>query len=193
MAKKKLLALSVIAAAVCGAAAGALALRAGAGPNELRAHATIVGNGITGEARFIQAPVDKNLPEPTVEVEVMVKGEALAPGRHGFHIHENASCDPPAFLTAGGHFDPGPFGNSTPVDANHPFHAGDLPNLEVNEAGVGHLQATTSRITLSPGPLSVFDANGSAVIVHLNPDQGINGVAGASGGPRVACGVIELD
>jgi Cu-Zn family superoxide dismutase len=70
---------------------------------------------------------------------------------------------------------------------------GDLPNLEVNEAGVGHLRATTSRITLSPGPLSVFDANGSAVIIHGNQDQGITGAAGSgvSGGPRLACGLIE--
>jgi Cu-Zn family superoxide dismutase len=49
----------------------------------------------------------------------------------------------------------------------------------------------SSRITLSPGPLTIFDANGSAVIVHLNPDSGQPGVTGASGGPRIACGVIQ--
>ena len=70
---------------------------------------------------------------------------------------------------------------------------GDIPNLQVNEAGVGHLKATTSRITLSDGPLSVFDANGSAVIIHLNTDNGGPGVTGTSGGPRVGCGVIEVD
>ena len=37
-----------------------------------------------------------------------------------------------------------------------------------------------------------FDANGSAVIVHLNPDRGEPGVTGASGGARIACGVIQL-
>ena len=37
-----------------------------------------------------------------------------------------------------------------------------------------------------------FDANGSAVIVHLNPDRGETGVTGASGGARIACGVIQL-
>jgi Cu-Zn family superoxide dismutase len=113
--------------------------------------------------------------------------------RHGFHIHENALCEPPAFLSALGHFDPGPFSSSLPVDTNHPFQAGDLPSLEVNAAGVGHLRTTTSRITLSPGPRSVFDANGGSVIVYLNPDQGLPGVPGASGGPRIACGIIELD
>jgi Cu-Zn family superoxide dismutase len=67
---------------------------------------------------------------------------------------------------------------------------GDLPNLIASGHGVGRLRHTTSRITLSPGPLSVFDADGSAVIVHLNPDRGIPGAPSASGGPRVACGVI---
>ena len=60
-----------------------------------------------------------------------------------------------------------------------------------NRHGVGRLRHTTSRITLSPGPLALFDADGSAVIVHLNPDRGINGATGTSGGPRVACGVIH--
>jgi Cu-Zn family superoxide dismutase len=165
-----------------------------AGQNVLRATAVIQGapgSGISGVVRFTQAPADQNLPEPGVWVVAQVHG--LTPGLHGFHIHEVGLCEPPGFLTAGGHFDPGPFGHSTPVDANHPFHMGDLPNLVANPAGVGHLNTLTSRITLSPGPLSIFDVNGSAVIVHQNPDQGMTGAAGASGGPRMGCGVIELD
>jgi superoxide dismutase, Cu-Zn family len=48
-------------------------------------------------------------------------------------------------------------------------------------------------VTLSAGPLSLFDVDGSAVIVHGNPDQGTTGEpkSGVSGGPRVACGAIE--
>ena len=109
---------------------------------------------------------------------------------HGFHIHEVGSCEA-AFAAAGGHFDPGP--NSNPsADGNHPFHMDDLPNLVVNEDGKGKIDTSTSRITLSPGPLSVFDGNGSAVIVHLNQDQGTTGVAGGAGGPRIACGIIQM-
>ena len=166
----------------------------GNGGNVLRATAVVEGapgSGISGEVHFTQAPADADAPAPGVWVVARVKG--ISPGEHGFHIHETGTCVAPAFTSAGGHFDPGPFGNSTPVDANHPFHMGDLPNLVASAGDVGHLNAETSRITLSPGPLSIFDANGSAVIVHLNRDQGVNGVAGASGGPRIACGVIELD
>ncbi|MEW6208428.1 MAG: superoxide dismutase family protein [Acidobacteriota bacterium] len=149
------------------------------------------GSGISGEAIFIQTNDDSIL--PTVRVIVIVRG--LPPNtQHGIHIHENGSCANTTvpFGGAGGHFDPGPFSQSNP-DTNHPFHMGDLPNLEANSFGIAILQHQTSRITLSPGPLSVFDANGSAVIVHGNPDQGITGAAGSgvSGGPRIACGVIE--
>jgi Cu-Zn family superoxide dismutase len=96
------------------------------------------------------------------------------------------------FATAGSHLDLGPAGSNLPVDANHPYHTGDVPNLIVSSSGRGFLSHISSRITLSPGPLSIFDADGSAVIVHLNPDRGQVGVTGASGGARIACGVIQL-
>jgi Cu-Zn family superoxide dismutase len=91
---------------------------------------------------------------------------------------------------AGGHYDPSPFGMSNP-DANHPFHMGDIPNLRADDKGVALFKHVTSRVTIAPGPLSLFDTNGSSMIVHLNEDQGTTGVTGGSGGPRIACGVIE--
>ena len=160
----------------------------------LRARATVTGSGIKGTVTFVE--LKGNLPVPGVEIEARITGQVsdLTPGAHGFHIHENArgGCVPP-YTSAGGHLDPGPSGNPDP-DANHPFHLGDIPNLVVDEKGVGAVEATTSRITLSPGPLSVLDADGSVVIVHAKPDQGIAGPpkSGVSGGPRIACGVIEL-
>jgi Cu-Zn family superoxide dismutase len=167
-----------------------------AGKSVLKARADIQGvpgSGIDGEAVLIQTDDESIL--PTVKVIVHVKG--LTPNtKHGIHIHENGSCaaTSTAFGGAGGHFDPGPFGMSNP-DANHPFHMGDLPNLESNGAGVATLEYTTSRVTLSPGPLSVFDNNGSAIIVHANADLGITGSAGSgvAGGPRAACGIIVRD
>lgn len=159
--------------------------------NVIKARAVLEGapgSGISGTVEFTQAPADADFPLPGVWV--VARAEGLTPGLHGFHIHENGVCEPPGYTAAGGHYDPGPNSNSNP-DANHPFHMGDLPNLVANQAGVAHLNAETSRVTLSAGPLTVFDANGSAVIVHANPDQGTTGVPGGSGGPRLACGVIE--
>ena len=162
----------------------------------LSARATIAGepgSGIEGEVRLTE--LEGNFPTPGVRVVARITGPAgtFAPGRHGFHIHETSKpgCTPP-FTSAGGHFDAGPAANPDP-DVNHPYHTGDLPNIIVDSNGVGTLDATTSRITLSPGPLSIMDADGSAFIVHGKPDQGISGPAksGVSGGPRLACGVIE--
>ena len=55
------------------------------------------------------------------------------------------------------------------------------------------LRALTTRVTLSPGPLSLFDPNGSAFIVHVNEDTFCpNGEeAGCAGGGRAACGIIR--
>ena len=87
--------------------------------------------------------------------------------------------------------DPIAAGKSSP-DGNHPYHSGDLINLEVRGA-TGAMKTTTSRIALSPGPLSVFDKDGSAVIIHTDPDTYcLEGeIKGCAGGGRAACGVIE--
>ncbi|HEX2271778.1 MAG TPA: superoxide dismutase family protein [Pyrinomonadaceae bacterium] len=177
--------------------------------NPVRARAIVNGpNGIHGEVLFLQGPCPgcptpapgapaehfRNFPEPGVWIVARISGptSALTPGAHGMHIHEVGVCEAPGFTTAGSHLDLGPAGSNLPVDANHPYHTGDIPNLIVSSQGNGFLSHISSRITLSPGPLSIFDANGSAVIVHLNPDRGETGVTSASGGPRIACGVIQL-
>jgi Cu-Zn family superoxide dismutase len=151
-----------------------------------RAHADIAGQGITGTADFTER---KDGTVTFVEMHLTAKG--LQPGLHGVHLHAVGKCEPD-FTAAGGHFDPGPAGNTDP-DANHPYHMGDLPQLEVGANGEGTLDAITTRVTLSDGPLTLFDADGSSIIIHGNPDQGITGApkSGVSGGPRVACGVIQ--
>ena len=146
-----------------------------------------VGEHIRGKAVLREQRSDQGVKE--VSVTMFLRGEDLPDGEHGVHIHEAASCEPCG--EAGGHFDPGPNSNSSP-DGNHPFHSGDLVNIDVNH-GVGVLHTTTTRVTLSDGPLSVFDENGSAFIVHINSDTFCpNGEeAGCAGGGRLACGIIQ--
>lgn len=123
--------------------------------------------------------------------DVYMQVLGLDPGRHGVHIHETASCIPCG--SAGGHFDPGPNSNTNP-DGNHPFHSGDLINIESDYNLLGLLTTQTTRVTLSKGPLSVFDNDGSAFIVHINPDtycpDGGDNDPGCAGGGRAACGII---
>ncbi len=156
------------------------------GAGTVRAHADIKGEGITGRAEFVERQQGTG---KVVDVSVMVTG--LKAGMHGVHLHAVGKCEPD-FTAAGGHFDPGPAGNMDP-DANHPFHMGDLPNLQVGGSGRAAMKVMTTRVTLSEGPLSLLDADGSAIIIHGNPDQMKTGEpkSGVSGGPRVACGVIQ--
>lgn len=152
------------------------------------AKAQISGPGITGTVWMVQTPV-------FVAVNVFLQGDPkiLTPGLHGIHIHEKGSCqasDNPAFTSTGGHFDPGPSGDST--EANHPYHMGDLANIQVNASGVGILKTVSTRFTLSPSLLSLFDSDGSAIIVKQLPDQmKAKGTIEDSGGARIACGVME--
>src|SRR5215204_7401478 len=176
------------AAALTGvtAAAQTAAPKSASGAGVVRAHADIKGEGITGTADLVETQQGTG---KIVNITLTVTG--LKPGPHGVHLHAVGKCAPD-FAAAGGHFDPGPAGNPDP-DANHPYHMGDIPQITAPATGRATMKAATTRVTLSDGPLSLFDADGSAIIVHGNPDQGITGEAGSgvSGGPRVACGVIE--
>lgn len=154
------------------------------------AKSKIEGPEIAGEATFTE---EKN---GAVRVTVAVQGnpKMLTPGLHGIHLHTVGSCVSEAkpFSGAGGHFDPGPRGSSTPVETNHPYHLGDLPNLVVDRSGRGTLKTITSRITLKDSPTSLFDTDGTAIIIHKLQDQiKVGGTADEAGGGRLACGVIQ--
>jgi len=187
----KRIVLTLSLAVVCGAAAA----------DGLKATAELKGctnPAIRGTATLVEQTTAEGIKEVTVEMKVT----GLADGKHAVHIHEVAACEPCG--AAGGHHDPGPFGQSRPDsatddvparDVNHPFHMGDLVNLEVKD-GVGTMRHTTNRVTLSPGRLSLFDENGSSFIVHSAQDtycdEETDLKKGCAGGARDACGVINL-
>lgn len=191
---------------ILAAAASALALAgawsaAHADDHGLKAVADIKGctsPDISGTATL----VEQVTPEGVKEVVVEMKVNGLADGKHAVHIHEFGKCEPCG--DAGGHHDPGPFGQSRPdsatdevpaKDINHPYHMGDLINIEVKD-GVGHMTHTTNRVTLSPGRLTIMDEDGSAFIIHSLADTYCDEESdlkkGCAGGPRDACGIIRL-
>ncbi len=159
-----------------------------------KATAEVAGPQVTGKAIFTEYDVDG---WKYVHVHLELKGDpaTLKPGKHAVHIHEKGDCECDGFKCAGGHFDPGPSGNSD-ADANHGYHSGDLPNIAIDDSGQGVLEAITTRVTLSEGPVSILTAaEGTSLMVHGNPDPYTPGESGSghSGGPRLACGKIVAD
>jgi Cu-Zn family superoxide dismutase len=120
-------------------------------------------------------------------VRIVMEVRGLPPGLKAVHIHERGQCDPPAFTSAGDHFNPG----KTQHGLHNPAgpHAGDLPNIQIDEDGNGRLETMTPRVTLSSGPTSILDDDGSAIVVHGAPDDFKTDPTGNSGA-RIACGVI---
>ncbi len=118
------------------------------------------------------------------------KLKGLAPGVHGFHVHQKASCEPAdkdgkptAAGAAGGHLDPENTGK-------HGFpwgegHLGDLPALYVDTQG------NAGNPVMAPRLRKLSDVAGHALMVHKGGDnhsdhpQELGG-----GGARIACGVI---
>ncbi len=110
----------------------------------------------------------------------------LAPGGHGFHIHAIGACAPD-FAAAGDHFNPEDTGHG--LNHSGGFHAGDLPNIYAGADGFARADYFTDAVTLDSGTdHSIFDADGSAIIIHEKPDT--YGADPGAGG-RVACGVIQ--
>lgn len=115
----------------------------------------------------------------------------LPVGIHGFHIHENPSCDagtkdgqPVAALAAGGHFDPTKAGKHLGPYADG--HLGDLPALYINEKGNADYPVLAPRIK------SLKEIEGRALMVHVGGDNHADDPAPlGGGGARMACGVIK--
>jgi len=115
----------------------------------------------------------------------------LQPGVHGIHFHTVGRCDPPSFESAGPHFNPtnALHGLQNPLGP----HAGDLPNVTVNAAGEAAVDLSTTRATFDPStPRGLIGGDGTALIVHADPDDQHTDPSGNSGA-RIACGVVRRD
>lgn len=120
-----------------------------------------------------------------VLLKLALKG--VAPGEHAFHIHAVGKCEPP-FTSAGGHFNPA--SKKHGMGSAEGSHAGDMPNLYVPANGELTADIANNMVTLAKGqPNSVFDADGSAIVIHARADDYKSDPAG-NAGDRIACGVI---
>jgi superoxide dismutase, Cu-Zn family len=166
------LVISLIAAAMI---AAGCASTVPAGPRATAKLEPTKGNAANGTVTFTQKG-DK------VVVDAKVAG--LAPGSHGFHIHEKGDCSSGDGMSAGGHFNPRGKPHAMPSTADR--HAGDMPMLVADAAGNATLVVELDVITIGGGDTDIV---GRGLIVHKDPDDFTTQPTGNSGA-RVACGVI---
>ncbi len=122
-------------------------------------------------------------------VIVRLDVKELTPGLHAVHVHTVGKCEAPGFTSAGGHFNPG--GKKHGLKSPDGAHAGDLPNMLIAKDGSGQFEALTDAITLKAGSNSVFDADGSAFVIHVGVDDYVTDPTG-NAGDRAACGLIVV-
>lgn len=159
-----------------GALAAGCASMTATGPAAVATLEATKGNAVAGTVTFAQKG-------DRVLVAARVTG--LAPGPHGFHVHEKGDCSSGDGMSAGGHFNPHAKPHGDPASADH--HAGDMPMLVADATGVATLTAEIDGVAVGSG---AGDLVGRAVIVHRDPDDFKTQPTGNSGA-RVACGVIR--
>lgn len=104
----------------------------------------------------------------------------------GFHIHETGSCDhTTGHDSAGGHFNPA--GTEHGYHTETGPHAGDMPNIWVDHAGILRAQVFNPHIVLTDGESSAL---GRALMIHAGTDDYRSQPSG-NAGDRLACAVIE--
>jgi len=118
-------------------------------------------------------------------VRIVADVTGLAPGDHGFHIHENGDCSAPDATSAGGHYNPMDMQHAGPDGIER--HVGDLGNITAGEDGSAHYDRVDTHLSLD-GEYAIV---GKAVIVHEKVDDLTTQPTGAAGA-RVACGVITM-
>jgi len=130
---------------------------------------------------------EANLTQVKLGVLIRLSVKGVEPGEHAFHVHAVGKCEPP-FTSAGGHFNPASHKHG--LEAAEGAHAGDMPNLHIPQSGELKTEVLNTMVTLVKGqPNSLFDADGSALVIHAKADDNKTDPAGDAG-DRIACGVV---
>ena len=125
------------------------------------------------------------LTEAPKGVLMRIEAKGLSAGWHGLHLHEKGDCSKSDFTSAGPHVHGA--GASVHGLLNPAANElGDLPNIHAGTDGAAGAEVFSTLVTLK----SLRDADGSAVVVHLNADDHLAQPIGGAGA-RVACAVVK--
>ena len=172
--------LPLLVLTACGPKTESLGRVGGAAPSLMLSTRLLTADGNSlGEVELLQLAEG-------VHLIAAVKG--LPAGSYAMHLHAVGRCAAPDFASAGPHFNPAgrSHGRDNPMGA----HAGDLPNLEVNEKGVGTVNLMLPGLRLTGGDAPLLDDDGAAVLLHAKPDDYRTDPAG-NAGSRIACGEVK--
>ncbi len=152
--------------------------------------------GQTGRASLINAQGEQigqlTLTQGTTGLLIRVEATGLTPGWHGIHLHATGQCAAP-FTSAGGHIKHNTDGVHGLLNPEGPDN-GDLPNIFADAHGSVKAELFTTRARIAaegPGEW-LWDADGSALVIHANADDHSSQPIGGAG-DRVACAVLSAN
>ena len=147
---------------------------------------------------LLASPTGETVGRVTFQQEengVLVKAVAhgLSPGGHALTIHSVGSCTPNQGVAVGRFTGSAQTRGLADTGDDNPGQSGDLPNIYAGDNGTARADFFTDAITIAAGEEhSVFDEDGSAIVIHEKPDPYM-GEENPDTGFLVACGVIEMD
>jgi len=123
---------------------------------------------------------------------IRVEATGLSPGWHGMHIHSIGTCADAGFKASGGHVHVMTSASVHGLLNANETDLGDLPNIYAGPDGKAAAEVFAPNVALgvAVGRLNLRDADGSALVIHMSPDDHVSQPIGGAGA-RIACAAIR--
>jgi Cu-Zn family superoxide dismutase len=148
---------------------------------------SVTGNIIGANGDRIGTVLVTSAPQGVL-LRVQIAPGSLPPGAHGMHLHSVGDCsDVGTFKMSKGHINVANREHGL-LNPKGPDNA-DLPNLIVHRDGSADVELFTTRVRLAHDDAALLDDDGSALVIHENPDDHQTQPIGGAGA-RIACAAL---